>query len=176
MNALFFIFLTLFLVIVQTIILPGFSFFAHCFDLMIINILFLCLVSTRYTTVIAIAVIGIMMDSLSGVPFFYHLFSYLWIYILVYLVRQVLFQHSMVFILVISIVSVAVQQGLLLFSIFVRTSGQQVLEFDFGLLILQLILGFIFIPPGIWLTGVLYRIWKKTGNTIRLKWHKARES
>ena len=174
MSALFFIFFTVFLIVVQTIVLPDLPFFMQCFDLMIINVLFLCLVSTRYTTVLSIVVIGVVMDSLSGVPFFYHLFSYLWIYILVYLVRQVLFQRSMVFVLVISMVSVLIQHGLLLFSIFVRTSGQEVLEFDFSLLILQVILGFVFIPPGVWLASAMHRLWMKTGQAFRQKVLKAR--
>ena len=80
----------------------------------------------------------------------------------------------MVFVLVISMVSVLIQHGLLLFSIFVRTSGQEVLEFDFSLLILQVILGFVFIPPGVWLASAMHRLWMKTGQAFRQKVLKAR--
>ncbi len=175
MNALFFILLTLFLMILQTVILPSFSFFMQCFDLLIIVVLFMCLVSSHYSTIFGIAVIGIIMDSISGVPFFYHLFSYVWVYIIVYLVRQFLFQKSILFILIMSIVSVGIQHLLLLFSIFVRTSGQDVLAFDFSLLIRQLFWGFIVIPPSIWFVSGFRNYWLKTGLQIQRRWRKAHE-
>lgn len=176
MNALFFILFTLFTIVVQTIILPLLPFFMQTFDLMIINILFMCLVSTHYTIILAIILIGIIMDSISGAPFCFHLFSYLWIYILVYLVQQLLFQKSIIFILVISVVSVAIQQGLLLFSIFVVSSWQSVLDFDYSLLIQQIFFGFAFIPAGVWLADLFHKQWMKTGKTLFRQWHKARHS
>ena len=159
MNVLFFILLTLFLIVMQTVILPSFSWFAQCFDLLIIDILFLSLISSHYSMVFVIIIIGCIMDSISGVPFCYHIFSYLWIYIIVQIARQLLFQRSIVFIFIISIVSVFIQHSLLLFSVFANQGGNIIWEFNSGLLIRQLFWGFIFIPPGIWLVNVFWQNW-----------------
>ncbi|MBU8850036.1 MAG: hypothetical protein KOO65_07260 [Desulfobacterales bacterium] len=159
MNALFFIILTVFLIILQTIVLPSFDWFVECFDLLIINVLFLSLVSSHYSMVAAIIIIGCIMDSISGAPFFYHVFSYLWIYIIVSLVKQLLFQKSIAFIFIISFVSVFIQHGLLLFSVFVNQGSNTIWTFDFSLLIRQAFWGFIFIPPGIWLVNVCWQNW-----------------
>ncbi|MCK5348031.1 MAG: hypothetical protein KAJ25_01505 [Desulfobacula sp.] len=159
MNVLFFIIFTFFLIIVQTVILPSFPWFVQCFDLLIIDILFLSLISSHYSMIAAVIIIGCIMDSISGVPFCYHIFSYLWIYTIVYLVKQLLFQKSIIFIFIISVVSVFIQQGLLLFSVFVKQGSNTIWTFDFSLLIRQTFWGFIFIPPGIWLTNVCWQNW-----------------
>lgn len=159
MNVIFFIIFTLFLIILQTVVLPSFSWFAQCFDLLIIDILFLSLISSHYSIVAAIIMIGCIMDSISGVPFCYHVFSYLWIYIIVFIVKQLLFKQSIIFILIISIVSVSIQHILLLFSVFVLQGHNTILSFDFGLLIRQAFWGFVFIPPSIWLVNVFWKKW-----------------
>jgi rod shape-determining protein MreD len=159
MTALFFIIFTLFLIVLQTVVLPSFPWFAQCFDLLIIDILFLSLVFSHYSIVAAIIIIGCIMDSISGVPFCYHVFSYSWIYIIVFLVKQLLFKQSIVFILIISIVSVLIQHVLLLFSVFVQHGHTAILAFDFSLLIRQVFWGFVFIPPGIWLVNVFWQNW-----------------
>lgn len=159
MNALFFIFLTLILVVVQTVILPSFSWFEQCFDLLITDVLFLSLISSHTSMIFAIIVIGIIMDSLSGVPFFYHIFSYLWIYIIVYIVKQLLFHGSVVFILIISLVAVFIQHGLLLYAIFVQEGTSVIWAIDSGSLVKQAFWGFLVIPPGIWLINILWKIW-----------------
>ncbi len=143
---------------------------------MIINILLLCFLSTRYPTVLSIILIGMIMDSISGVPFGFHIFSYLWIYLLVYLVRQFLFQKSLIFVLVISIVSVAIQQGLLLFSIAVGSSDQSLLNIDFKMVIHQLFWGVVFIPPGVRFMNTLYKHWIKASQQFLRRWQKALES
>ncbi len=159
MNVLFFILITLFLIVMQTVILPGFVWFPQCFDLLIIAVLFLSLISSHYSMVFIVIFIGCIMDSISGVPFCYHIFSYLWIHIIVQIVRQLLFQHSVVFVLIISVVSVVIQQGLLIFSMFVRLEDNAVLDLDFGLMLAQVFWGFIIIPPSIWVLYFLRRSW-----------------
>jgi len=158
MNALFFIFLTFFLIVIQTVVLPSFSWFAYCFDLLIINVLFLSLISNHYSMIFVIIIIGCVMDSISGVPFCYHVFSYLWIYLIVYIAKQLLFQRSLVFLLIISILSIAIQHGLLFFSLFV-SPGDIDLNIDLTLLIRQIFLGLALIPPGIWLVNISWRNW-----------------
>ncbi len=159
MNILFFIFLTFFCLVIQTIVLPSFAWFDQCFDFLIIVVLFLSLISTHYSTVFAIIIIGCIMDSLSGVPFFFHVFSYLWIYLIVDIVKQLLFKQSIIFILIISIVAVIIQHALLFLSVFVQHGSQAVADIDFGLLLSQVFWGFIIIPPSIWLTNFLWQYW-----------------
>ena len=166
MNAVFFVLFTGVLIILQTIVLPSFDWFSQCFDLMIINVLFLSLVSSHYAMVFAIILIGCIMDSVSGVPFCLHIFSYVWIYIIVYLVKQFLFKQSIIFILIISIVSVVIQQGLYVFSIFINHGSHTIRYIDLGLLIRQVFWGFVFIPLGIWLVTICRQNWVLVTKTM----------
>lgn len=154
MNIFFFTILILVFFVFQTVILPSFSGFPQCFDLLIIVVLYLSLIAERHAVLLAIIAVGAVMDSTSGVPFFFHIFSYLWIYFIVQIVKQLLFQHSIVFVLIISIVSVLIQHGLLLLSVFVRQGTGAIVAFDFGLLIRQAFWGFVIIPPSIWLINI----------------------
>ena len=159
MHIVFFIVLTLFLIVTQTIILPSFSWFDQCFDLLIIEILFLSFISSHFSIVLAIIIIGCVMDSISAIPFFYHILSYVWIYIIVQIIKQLLFQRSTLFIFIISIVSISIQHGFLLFSVFVHQGAGSILEFNFGLLIRQVFWGVVFIPPSIWVLNVFWQNW-----------------
>ncbi len=159
MNVLFFILVTLFLIVVQTVIFPFFLIFPQCFDLLIIDILFLSLISTHYSVIFAIIFIGLIMDSLSGAPFFHYIFSYLWIYIIVHLVKQLLFKKSAFFILILSVASVLIQHGFLLFSAFVKHDSANILIFNLMPLAHQVFWGLIFIPIGVWLLGIFFETW-----------------
>lgn len=159
MKALFLIILTFFLIILQSTVFPYFSWFDQCFDLLIIDILFLSLIASRHSMIFAVIVVGCAMDSISGVPFYYHVFSYLWIYIMVNIVRQLFFDQSFLFILIISFISVIIQHVLLLFLIFINSGNDFSLEFDFGLLIKQTLWGFIFIPLSIWVINIFWLRW-----------------
>lgn len=159
MNAVFFILLTLFFVAFQTILLPSFLWFEQCFDLVIIEILFLSFISSHYSIILSITAIGCLMDSISGVPFGHHIFSYLWVYIIVQIARQLLFQRSTVFIFIMSIVSISIQHGFLLFSVFVRHGVDAIWNFNFNLLVWQTFWGVVFIPPGLWLINVFWQKW-----------------
>ncbi len=169
MNALFFIFSTLFLITLQTVILPGFSFFPYTFDLLLIIVLFLSLISTHFSTAVAVSLMGIVMDSLSGVPFFYFTFSYLWVFMIVQLVKQFLFKQSRVFIVIISLVSVLIQQGLFVFSVLIRSDTTTVPSIDMTMFIYSAVLGTLLIPAGIWILSVLFDIWKVMTRSMQKK-------
>lgn len=158
MNAVFFIIFTLFLIVIQTVVLPCFSFFPQCFDLLLIDIIFLSLISSHASMIFAIILIGCAMDSISGAPFYFYIFSYLWVYIIVHIVKKMLFQRSIIFIFIMGIVSVLIQQGLMLFSMLV-SQGSSVAEVDFGLLGRQAFWGFILIPPGVGLLNICFQNW-----------------
>lgn len=159
MNALFFVIVTVFLIILQTIIFPSFFWFSQCFDLMIMNIIFLSLVYSHYAVILTIILIGGIMDSLSGVAFFHHIFSYLWIYLIVQLVKQFVFKRSYLFILIVSLVSVLIQQGLILFSVFIEQGREGVGQMEVLLMVKQLVWGGVLIPPGVWLINGFRQYW-----------------
>nr|NJM02321.1 hypothetical protein [Desulfobacula sp.] len=159
MNSVCLILLTFFLTVMQTVILPSFSFFSDRFDLLIIAALFLSLIATHHSMVIALIVIGCMMDSISGVPFFFHIFSYVFIYLIVHLVKRLIFKQSITFLLIISFLAVLIQHGLLFFSIFVRQEAGAIPRFDFFLLAKQVFWGLVVIPPCISLLHMYRKNW-----------------
>ncbi len=155
-NLVFFFIATLTFMILQSVVIPGFSWFPHCFDLMIINVLYLSLFSIRYWVMITLVLIGVIMDSLSGGPFFLHTTSYLCIYLIVFLLRQLVFQHSTAFVLVVSLAAALIHQGLVLFSIFLIQGYQGIATADFSLAAGQIIWAVVGIPAGVWLLGVFH--------------------
>ncbi|MCM2286282.1 MAG: hypothetical protein NDI81_15980 [Desulfobacula sp.] len=167
MNTVFLILLTFFLAVMQTVILPSFSLFSDRFDLLIIAALYLSLISTHHTMVIALVMIGCIMDSISGVPFFFHIFSYVMIYLIVHLVKRLIFKQSIAFLIIISLMAVLIQHLLLFFSIFVRQKTGTPLGFDFVLLSKQAFQGVIIIPPCITLLHRYRRNW--LGMTKKIK-------
>lgn len=164
MKSVFLILVTFFLVIMQTVILPNFSFFSGCFDLLIIAALFLSLISTHHSMIIALIIIGCVMDSLSGVPFSFHVFSYVSIYLIVHLVKRLIFKQSVIFLMIISLMAILFQHALLLFSIFVRQESGTIHGFDFYLPTKQAFWGLVLIPPCI---SILYTCQKNWINIIK---------
>ena len=169
MKPLFIITLTLFLIILQSVVFPSFSWFEQCFDLLIMDILFLSIIASRHSTIVAVIFIGCIMDSISGVPFAYHILSYLWIYIMVFAVKQLLFGQSVIFVISVSFISVIIQHLLLLLSIFINQGYDYLLKFDSSFLIKQTFWGFIFIPLGIWLINILWVRWNYIVKLMRTK-------
>ena len=170
MNGLFFVITTLFFIILQTVVFPSFSWFSQSFDLIIMVVLFLSLTYSHYAVVTVIAIMGGIMDSISGVPFFLHIFSYLWIYLIVQLFKQFVFQRSVVFVLIISVVSVLIQQGLVIFSVFIDQDQAAVWRMDLTLIVHQMVWGLLVIPPGVWLLNVLRHAWLRTARNARKQW------
>lgn len=170
MNGLFFVILTLSCILLQTVVFPAFSWFSQSFDIMIVVVLYLSLVYSHSAVVCTIVVIGGLMDSISGVPFGLHVFSYLWIYLIVQLFKQFVFQRSVVFILIISMVSVVIQQGLILFSVFINQGQDAIWRMDFTLMVRQIIWGGVAIPPGVWILNVLRQNWLYAVRMMRKQW------
>ncbi|MGD9823723.1 hypothetical protein [Desulfobacter sp.] len=149
MNFIFFSFVTLGLVILQTVVIPDFSWFPHSFDLMIINVLYLSLFSPRYWVPFCLVIIGGIMDSLSGAPFFLHTTSYLCSYLIVFFLRQLVFQRSAVFVFIVSLASVCIYQGLVMFSVFLLQGQKEIAATDYRLCIGQIVWAVVGIPIGV---------------------------
>ena len=165
MNFAFFVVLALFFIIVQTIILPSFSWFSSCFDLVVINIIFLSLRYSHYGVLAAIVLMGLIMDSISGCAFFYHVFSYVWIYLIIQMFKQFVFHRSVFFILMISMISIVIQQALIFFSIFIIQG--KVSQTDFSLLLNQVLAAFLVIPPSLWLIDFARYQWHTAGRSLQ---------
>ncbi|MBU2431084.1 MAG: hypothetical protein KKH99_10355 [Proteobacteria bacterium] len=169
MKVFFFILVTFLLLIVQTVIFPSFRIFTQCFDLLIIEVLFLSLISSHHSVLISVVLIGIIMDSISGAVFFHYIFSYVWIYMIVHLVKQLFFKQSFFFLLLISAVSILIQQSFVLFSIFVKQDMEILSSFNFITALHQLFWGLVFIPLGVWLLQVLLQIWENMTEHLQKK-------
>ncbi|NDY71579.1 hypothetical protein DO021_08140 [Desulfobacter hydrogenophilus] len=156
-NFVFFLFSTLILVITQTVVLPDFSWFSHSFDLMIINVLYLILFSPRYWVPFWLVIIGSIMDSLSGAPFFLHTTAYLCIYLIVFFLRRLVFQRSGIFVFLVSLVSACIYQGLVMFSVFLLQGHKAITATDYHLCIGQVIWAAVGIPVGVWFMEAMHQ-------------------
>lgn len=157
MHFIFFFFATLGLVILQTVIIPNFSWFPYCFDLMIINVLYLSLFSPRYWVPFCLVILGSIMDSLSGAPFFLHTVLYLCIYLIVFFLRRLVFQHSAIFVFMVSLVSACIYQGLVMFSVFLLQGHKAITAADYSLCIGQIIWAAVGIPIGVWFLKIMHQ-------------------
>lgn len=157
MNFIFFFFFTLFLVIIQTVIIPDFSWFPYFFDLMIINVLYLSLFSQRYWVPFCLIIIGSIMDSLSGSSFFLHTTAYLCIYLIIFFLRRLVFQRSAIFVIIVSLVSACIYQGLVMFSVFLLQGHKAIAATDYRLCIGQAIWAAVGIPFGVWFMEIMHK-------------------
>lgn len=167
LKVVYFAGMALAMVLVETVLFPTFGWFSKSFDLMIIPVLLLSVTYTHYLAVAAIIFMGIVMDSLSGSAFFFHVFSYVWIYIMVQLFRQFVFHGSVIFIFIISLVSVLIQQGLSLFAIFIRHGKDGILQTDGSLMAGQILFGAVFIPIGFWTMQLFLPLWMDVTASLR---------
>ncbi len=167
MNTLFPILLILFLAALQTVVLPCLPFFDHCFDLLIIGVLFLSLAAAHWSMLLIISLIGVLMDSISGVPFFFHVFSYVSIYFMVHAIKRLIFIQSLVFIWITGFLAILVQHALLIFSIFVRQGAGAFGDIDLSLFILQIGYGIVIIPPAVVMVQLMGRQWAFMSRSFR---------
>jgi len=151
MNVLFYLLLSLILVIVQTTLAPGITFFHCCFDLLLVNVLYVSLFASHGLFIVYMFVLGWIMDSLSGAPFGFYISSYLWIYIFVQLLRHVIHAGNFVFIPVISAVAVVMEHGFLVFILLVKQDGWFFSATDMLCMCKQALVGFFIIPLLLWL-------------------------
>ena len=153
--------LSLLLIVLQTTVLPEISVINNTFDLLIINVLYLSLLFHHLRVLCGIVVIGCIMDSLSGSPFGLFVSSYIWIYILVQLMKPVFFSRSLFFLPAITVFSVMIEYIFLLLSVFISSGSQGVLSLNFSLMIKQLLLAAVLIPLAVKLVFVLGRYWDR---------------
>ena len=146
MKISFFVILTLFLTILQTTAFPDFFLAHHSFDLLIVNIIYLSLVFSHPGMIIFVILIGCIVDSVSGVYFGLYLTTYLWIYLIVQGLKQVVFLRNIVFYVIIAAVAVAIESIFLTLSVFIYQGKNGVLSLNYFLMAKQMFWACIFIP------------------------------
>ena len=77
----FYIATSLFLVVLQTTVLPYVSLFAHFYDLLIPFIVYLALYRPVRETFLLVFLLGYLMDGLSGSPFGLYITIYFWLFL-----------------------------------------------------------------------------------------------
>lgn len=146
MKFFFFIMLSLVLIIAQTSIFPGFSFFSQSFDLLIVNVIYLSLISSNPCMILVVILLGTIMDSLSGAPFGIYISVYVWIFISVQGMKIFVHPGSIVLLPIVSSMAVLIENLFLLFSFFVRNGKNAVSAQDFVFMVKQIMWAFVFIP------------------------------
>ena len=101
MTYLFYICLCLFLVVLQTTILPYLPFFRQLYDLLLLFILYLGLYRPVREALPVIILLGFIMDNLSGSPFGLYITVYFWIFVIINWGTQYLHVGNQILLLVV---------------------------------------------------------------------------
>lgn len=161
MTVFFYPILSLFLVILQTTLVPEIRFFTNCFDLLIINVLYVSLFSSNGFLVLYMVVLGWIMDSLSGAPFGFYISCYVWIYVFVQILRHVIHAGNFIFIPMISVIAIFMEHGFLMFILLVKQEGCSFSSTDLFSMGKQAVVGFFIIPFSLWLVHRCKSGWDK---------------
>lgn len=166
MTLLFYPVLSLILLVLQTTLLPDVALFNHCFDLLIINVLYLSLFTSNLFVVFYVMGLGWIMDSISGAPFGFYVSSYVWIYALVQILRHVVHAGNFIFIPLMSVAAVCMEHGFLMFILLVRQDGWFFSSMDFIAMLEQALVGGFVIPIALGLIHSLRMGWYKKVRSI----------
>ncbi len=167
MNILFFAFVYFFFLILQTCILPYSSWLFLCFGLDLVPVLLVSIRYRHYAVCICLALAGLLMDSLSGCAFFTHMFSYIWIYILVQGLKRLVFLKSFFFLLITVVSAICIEFGMMLLPVLLAR-GQ--IPDAWLLYSRQAAMAIITIPVMIWTIDVLRIRWITLGKSMQEKW------
>ena len=96
--------------------------------------------------ILAIILIGCIIDSISGVYFGLYLTTYLWIYIVVQVLKQFVFLRNIIFYVIIAAIAIVIESMFLTLSIFIDQGKNGVLSLNYYLMAKQLFLACFFIP------------------------------
>jgi rod shape-determining protein MreD len=77
----FYIGTCLFLILIQTTILPYFNAFSGIYDLLIPFVIFICICLPIRESLPFVLILGLIMDNLSGSPFGFYLSFYFWLFV-----------------------------------------------------------------------------------------------
>ena len=81
MTYVFYIFTSLFLIVLQTVILPDLPVLNSVFDLTAMFVIYLGLLRSAREGLPVVLLLGMIMDNLSGAPFMVFITAYFWLYL-----------------------------------------------------------------------------------------------
>ena len=96
MTILFYILVSLCLLVIKTTLIPGLPFFAKFYDLLIPIVIYLSLFRTLKEGIPIVIFFGLIMDSLYGGPMGLYMATYIWLYVAMRYLRQVLHAGNIV--------------------------------------------------------------------------------
>lgn len=96
MTILFYILVSLCLLVIKTTLTPGLPFFAKFYDLLIPIVIYLSLFRTLREGIPIVLFFGLIMDSLCGGPMGLYMATYIWLYVAMRYLRQVLHAGNIV--------------------------------------------------------------------------------
>jgi len=67
-------------ILLQTTVFPHIHLFAGCYDLLIVQVVYLGLNHTTRESLLILALLGVAMDSLTGGPYGVYLMTYIWLF------------------------------------------------------------------------------------------------
>ncbi len=169
MKVSFLVFLSFFLVILQTTILPEFSFFGHLFDLIIINILYVSLFFSHPAVIFIVIFIGVVMDSISGSPFGFYVSAYIWMYIMVKALKQYVFPTSFFIMPIVAVLALLIEHFFLIVTVFILHGKKSVMVLNYSLMAEQLVWAFFVIPVAIRLIFSSQEAYENFGKRIAEK-------
>ncbi len=156
MNIVFFVFVFFFFLILQTCV-PGLSSSFAVMGLDLVPIILLSILYQHYGILAGLIAAGILMDSLSGCAFFTHMFSYIWIYVMIqFLKKRVFLKHSL-FILLVSLLSVCIESVMTIFPCIVESCQFPPVETFFQWK--QIGFAVVLLPILIWGVDILREQW-----------------
>ncbi len=161
MKFLFYIMLLIVLVIIQTAILPNFSFFSQSFDLLLVNIIYMSIAFSHPGLLLIVVLQGCIMDSISGTPFGLYMSVYLWVCISIQILKRFVHSGNVIFIPVISAISVFVENSFLLLFFFIRYGKNSFYPQDIMLMIKQMTWAFFIAPLMILIIHILQKKWNR---------------
>ncbi len=159
-NIVFYVLTSLFLIIAQTSFLPVFSFFDYSFDLLIINVLCLSFLFSSPLVIVGILLLGLCMDSISGAPFGVYTSAYIWIYFFIQAMRCFVHYGNMIFVPMVSALSVLMENGFLFFTFFVSRGRSAISVSDLVMMGKQMFFAFFMLPVCIMLIHILRKRWE----------------
>ncbi|WP_080805511.1 hypothetical protein [Desulfamplus magnetovallimortis] len=96
------------------------------------------------------------MDSISGAPVGLYTASYLWIYLVVLILKRFVHPGNLIFLPLISAFSIMIENGFLFFSFFVKYGLLVITVSDLMLAGRQMLCGFFVIPVSVMLIDILH--------------------
>lgn len=166
MTFAFYFIVCLLLVIIRTTIFPIFASFDNFFDLYLPVIVYFGLFRSAYETIPMVVILGIVMDSLSGVPFGLHLTSYVWLFLGVFWLKQFLHVFNYFLLSLIMMLGVVIENVTLAIVVNLFNTKWHFLPAAGKVILFQILFAVILGPPAIIFIRYLHEKWNKRINII----------